>query len=124
MRSGFVDMFTSRRDCFDDCRYWKKIEDDNMNYIDYEYEEPSGYFAAKQITSIQNMPQVVAGLFMFDSNSVTIQSYEDLSELSRDDIIEFRGNIYRLQDIQSTPIRKNNQFYDEVCMVYYMRLKR
>ena len=124
MRSGFVDMFTSRRDCFDDCRYWKKLEDDNMNYIDYEYEEPSGFFAAKQITSIQNMPQVVAGLFMFDSNTVTLQSYEDLSELSRDDIVEFQGEIYRLQDIQAARLRKTNQFTDYGGKVYYMRLKR
>lgn len=124
MRSGFVDTYVSRRCCFDNCRYWKKDLVESNNEFDYEYEEPSGFFACKQITGIQNMPQVIAGMFMFDSQTVTIQSYEDLSDLERDDIIQFRGEIYRLQDIQSTPLRKNNQFYDETCMVYYMRLKR
>lgn len=122
-RSGLIDMFTSRRDHFDSCYFWKRDETIS-NKLDYDFMEPSGRFDAKQIEAIEQMPQIIAGMFMFDSTTTTIKSNDDLSELDNNDIVKFRGKFYRVESVQGLFMRKNNEFTDDVPMVYYMRLKR
>jgi hypothetical protein len=124
MRSGMLDLFTSRRTMHDKCNYWRRESNEDINALIHEINEPSGFFYAKQITSIQDMPQVLAGVFLFDSETVTIQSNDELDKLKRDDIIQFRGEIWRLEQIQATPIRINNQYNYDVQMTYFLRLKR
>lgn len=124
MRSGMLDLFTSRRTMHDKCNYWRRESNEDINALIHEINEPSGFFYAKQITSIQDMPQVLAGVFLFDSETVTIQSNDELDKLKRDDIVQFRGEIWRLEQIQATPIRINNQYNYDVQMTYFLRLKR
>jgi hypothetical protein len=124
MRSGMLDLFTSRRTMHDKCNYWRRESNEDINALIHEINEPSGFFYAKQITSIQDMPQVLAGVFLFDSETVTIQSNDELDKLKRDDIIQFRGEIWRLEQIQATPIRINNQYNYDVQMTYFLWLKR
>lgn len=121
--NGLMDIFTSRRVEFDDCVFWKRDEEIS-NFLEYDMLESCATFSASQITSIEQMPQVVAGIFMFDSSTVTIKSYDDLSEMDFNDVVKFRGKFYRVESVQGVPTRKTNQFTDAVGYTYYMRLKR
>ena len=110
---------------FDKCKYWAVDEEEYVdeNEITHLF-EPSGYFDAKQINAIENSPQVISGVFMFDSNRTTIQTNDDVEDIQKNYLVEFRNEIWRVENVQRTPIRKNYQFSEEVTYTYYLRLKR
>lgn len=124
MRSGMLDLFTSRRTMHDKCVFWCRKADEDLNALIFNTNEPSGFFYAKQITSIQDIPQVLAGVFLFDSETVTIQSNDKIDKLKRDDMVQFRDEIWRVEQVQKTPIRMNNQYSKDIRMTYFVRLKR
>ena len=85
MRDGFSNVFfTSRRTSFDQCRYWEVDENDYVDKNEIVHKrEPSGYFDAFQVTSLENSSQIIGGTFMFDSNRVTIKTNDDVSEIKK-----------------------------------------
>ena len=125
-RNGMYDlMFTSRRDKFDLCTYWlKDQENPNRAILEYLEYEPSGHFNAKVYSPEYNEKNVIAGSFMLDKETITIVSTDDLAELKENDIVEFRGDLYRVDYISKAQIRKNNEFLDDVEYSYSLTLKR
>lgn len=126
MRNGLVDIFTSRRDCFDECQFWKIDEDEYVDANELVYStEPSGFFNAKQVTSEENSAQVVGGVFMFDSSNITLKTNDDIDEvLKKNYIVLFRNEIWRVENVQKAPIKKNYQFSNEISYTFYVRLKK
>ena len=125
-RRGLADfMFTSRRTFFDRCLYWKvDNEQPNRSKLDYLQDEPSGFFDAKLYSQFYNDKNVIAGVFMFDEENVTIITEADLSAVKQNDVVMFREELYRINNISKQPIRTNNQFSDNVGYSYILSLKR
>ena len=138
MRNGFNDtLFGSRRDYFDKCRFWKKVDFTNEEYssivvvsndrnkLMHNLREPSGYFYAKPISAENSNSNLIGGTFMFESNSVTLKTNDDISMIQKDDLVEFRGMIYRLVSLQKKLLRMNpSQYSNEAKYSYYLELIR
>lgn len=123
MSYGYVDFFVSRRDNFDECEYWVRKESDNPNHLVYNDRGPDGYFDAK-ISNPENFgTDVIGGVFMFDINSLMIETNDDVHMLRANDVLKFRGNMYIITDIQKLPLRKNNQYTNELAYRYYISLR-
>lgn len=123
MGFSYVDIFSSRRDYFDECEYWLRKKSDNPNELVYNDRRPDGYFDAKMSNPENFGTDVVGGVFMFDTNSVMIETNDDVFMLKPNDVIKFRGNIYMITDIQKKPLRKNNQYTNELNYKYYISLR-
>ena len=123
MAYDFVDIFVSRRDNFDECKYWCRKPSENPNELVYEMRKPDGYFDAKMSNPENFGTDVVGGVFMFDTNFFMIETNDDVFNLKANDVVEFRGNIYMITDIQKRPLRKNNQYTNELAYKYYISLR-
>ena len=125
-RSGLADfIFTSRRKMFDRCRYWK-VNQDNVarNLLDYLDDEPSGFFDAEVYSSFYNDKNIIAGSFMFDEETITLRTEADISDVKKNDVVEFREEMYRISNVSKKPLRKNNQFTDDCGYEFFISLKR
>lgn len=119
------DLFTNRRDYFERCTYWALDEEDYVKNNEMVYEmTPTGFFNAKQITGEDNSPQVVGGTFMFDSSSITLKTNDYIEDIKQNYLVEYKNEIWRVTNVQKTPIKKENQFHNQIRYTYYLRLKR
>lgn len=106
-----IDLKTSRRDYFLHCAYWSQNEEEYIGDDKIVYEkDPTGYFYAKELSSYNVSSNVVNGVFMAKSVRVSIETKDDVSKLARNDIVMFDNKIYRVEDIQTIPIKKQRQF--------------
>ena len=133
-----ADIFTSRRNQFNECWYWCRTEDDierdidltTLVYIDDELNEmiyersPNGSFMASEINSYDTNNQVVANSFMFDQNFATLQTNDDVSELSINDLVVFDNEVWRVSSISKQKKKKQNQFSKFVSYKTFISLKR
>ena len=126
MSNGLVDIFTSRRDFFDDCMYWSVNEEEYIDPNELVHNTtPSGYFTAKQVSSEDNTSQVIGGAFMFDSTRITLKTNDIMDGLiKKNDIVLFRGEIWRVEDVQKTPIKKSHQLSVIISYTFFIRLKQ
>ena len=79
----------------------------------------SGKFDAKQPKPEAMSKNIIAGVLMTDSYVVTLESYDDLSELEANDIVIFNDDFYRVESCQGVPLRSGyNQFNSKGCKKY------
>lgn len=123
MTRGNVDIFASRRANFEECEYWLRDINSNPNELLYQLGASSGSFDAKQISAETNGIQVIGGIFMVDVNGVSIQTDDDIRDLKTNDFVKYKGEFYRVTDIQKAMIRTNNQFTSEISYRYYINLR-
>lgn len=108
-----IDLWTSRRDKFLECKFWSQdmAEENGVDNDEIAYKlSPSGSFYAKEMNSYNFSNQILADVFMAESITITVFTEDDVSCLKRNDIIEFDGEIYRVEEIQKTPYKKQRQF--------------
>ena len=61
---------------------------------------------------------------MAEAITVSIFTEDDISSLKRNDIVEFDGEIYRVEEIQKAPYKKQRQFMKEgYSCSYYISLR-
>lgn len=123
---GMADLlFTDRRTNFDRCRYWTvDRENPKKNILDYLEEEPSGFFNARMYSPQEKNKNIIAGSFMFDEETLAITTKDDVGDIEQNDVICFREELYRVQNIQKRHIRTNNQYSDRIGFSYLIYLKR
>ena len=133
-----ADVFTSRRTHFNECMYWcrneEEIEKDidltTLVYVDHDVDElyydrsPDGTFMATEVSDYSSNNNVIAGSFMFDQHVVTIQTNDNVSKLSQNDIVAFDGNVWRVTSISKRKKKRQNQFSKEVSYHTYISLMR
>lgn len=121
-----IDLKTSRRDYFLHCAYWS--QDENEEYINnneiIHYKDPTGYFYAKELNTYQVSSEIISGIFMAESVSVTIETRDNVRDLKRNDIVVIDNKPYRVDSIQLSPIKKQRQFLrNEYSQVYTIILR-
>lgn len=121
---GFVDIKMGRRTHFHKCKYWKR-NNSNKSLEELTHENaPSGEFYAKQENSITNNSNVIAGVFMFDNETLTISTY-DYVDVIKNDIVLYENQYWNIVNIQKRDIHKNSEFLtNNVSKVTYMQLRR
>ena len=124
-----VDLFQSRRDCNEFCRWWSRT-DDEVRKQDNELvmkRIPSGTFWAKEISPEEYKKNIVAGDFIFDSSHTTIRSPDDCFGLKQDDLVEYQGETWIVVTVQKGKAKLSNTFFatDRNCSHYwYIELRK
>ena len=85
---------------------------------------PNGSFMASEINSYDTNNQVVANSFMFDQNFATLQTNDDVSELSINDLVVFDNEVWRVSSISKQKKKKQNQFSKFVYYKTFISLNR
>lgn len=120
-----LDLWKGRRTLFIKCEYWSQIENEDIvarNQIIYE-RKSSGHFYAKEINSVTVDNQVLGEAFMFQSNNVTLQTTDDISNLSINDKVKYLDKEYRVDSIQKIAENKQRQYRNKVSYTYYISLR-
>lgn len=128
MYHGTADIFTSRRTNFLDCEYWlvvKGEEQTDKSTLMHE-KQKSGVFSASIEGTEENSNSVIAQTLLFDSNSLTISTDDDISDMKKNAIILMvdTGLIWRVDRVSKLPIRTNYQFDNSISYKYYLDLRR
>lgn len=118
---GF-DLFQSRRNMNEWCRWWSRKENDEIDDDELVYKRvPRGYFNAKEVTAEVQDDNVIAGIFATDKTVLTIMTGDDLSDLYNDKqdirnrvIVEYQGDIWRVDNIQKRKARIQNSEFGKV----------
>lgn len=133
-----ADIFTSRRRHFNECMYWCRTEEDierdidlmTIVYVDSDLNElcyersPNGEFSATEINDYTSDNNIVAGSFMFDENMVTLETNDDVSEISQNDLVAYDGHVWRVTSISKRKKKRQNQFSRFPAYTTYLSLKR
>ena len=117
-----IDLFQSRRNYNELCRWWSRNEDD-----EYESNElvikrvATGQFCAKEVNAEQLMKSNLAGVFRIDSSHVTIKSPDDLRDIKVDDLVEYQDEIWMVENVQKSKAKIQNTQYagDKNCSHFW-----
>lgn len=120
---GGYNNLLGRRGDFDKCKYWV-VDAKNVDLSEYTHENtPSGIFYAQEVTSEEKKKLIVGSGFMFDENSTTIKTNDQL-ELKEGDLIEFQDEIWYVKNCQQRKINKTRQFLKHPLKFSYIQIKR
>lgn len=110
-----IDTWKSRRTKFIECTYWSQIKNpDIAKHSELSYEiQPDGFFSASILGNYTEENKTIDNAFMYRKITVTIETTDDVKELERNDIVEMKGEIYRVVDINRIPTQKQEQFLNE-----------
>lgn len=122
MRGG-IDIYTSRRTHFFKCQYWKRDDSDKTLEELTHNTAPDGEFYARQENSKMNSANIIAGVFMFDNESITL-STTDVVDIIKNDVVQYNGVLWNVVNMQETEMHKNEQFMNSVSKRTYIQLRR
>lgn len=122
MRGG-IDLFLGKRTHYHKCVYWKRDDDDKtLEEITHE-NAPNGRFYAKQENNRTNSANIIAGVFMFDNETITL-STNDKVDIIKNDIVYYENQYWNIVNVQEVEIHKNSEFMSNVSKVTYIQLRR
>ena len=109
-----LDLWNSRRDMFIECEWWSVdkraiIPADQMCYK----RTSNGTFFAKEVNSYTSDNQIVESAFMATQKTITLVTGDNLRTpvaIKQNDIVRIGDDIYRVDGIQESPVKKQNQY--------------
>ena len=123
-----TDIFQSRRNYNEDCRWWTRNENDMADESELVMKRvASGSFCAKEMSPIQLMEVNLGNSFRIDSTHTTIKSPDNLEGMKADDLVEYQGEIWIVDDIQKSKAKLQNTYYaaDKNCShFWYIALRK
>ena len=119
------DLFQSRRNMNEQCRWWSRNESDSVPDSELRYKRvPRGVFSAKEVNAEVQDDNIIGGVFMTDKTSVTIMSSDDLSDLYNETqditnkvLVEYQGEMWRCDSVQKRKARIQNTEFGKVSKV-------
>lgn len=119
-----VDIYRSRRGNFYKCYYWKRDVSGIMNNEELVHKErPTGVFYAKISSSKFNDTQDIAGVFRVGTEGINIET-DDNVNIDKDDLVQFKGNIWLVGRVNSDPVQKNSEFSSHESNKTYIELNK
>ena len=89
----------------DRCNYYKRIKGTQ------EHEEaPAGRFRSMVVTPLAKAPTIINGKAKGEHIEVTIKTVDYIKDLTADDLVEYLGIKYRVDNIIVNPIPSSNKF--------------
>lgn len=100
-----IDLFHSREVNRQRCRYWIRDERDRTGSPQewVLYNQSAGIFYAKPVSARNNQMNGINGVWSHDVNSVTIETDDHVDNLSRGCLIEYIGELWLVESVQSVP---------------------
>ena len=115
----------SSRDEFLDCIYIKANQSITVNSKLGYKTVPTGHFRAKIVNSYMEDNQVIGQAFMTRQEIVVLESHDNISDLQLNDKVIVREKEYRVDNIQSVPVKKQLMFMENgYSATYYLTLRR
>lgn len=109
---GNVDIYHSRRSNYAECIYW--IRDERVSVGDLNQwimkNKSNGLFYAREVSPEYNQQNPQANVFMFDKNTVTLETDDDVDELKRGCVVLYNGHPWIVDNVQRKLHRKESQF--------------
>lgn len=123
---GTVDLFHSRRTSFAECKYWIRDERDRIGTASEWIlkHTPSGTFYAREISPQYNQFNQVGNGFAFDRNGITLESDDDLTEITVGSVVLYNGKAWWVDNIQKEIHRKESQFNVDIDYKYILTIRR
>lgn len=120
-----IDLRKSRRTLFIKCYYWKRLENpDLVSDSELQYEAyPAGTFYAQVKEAQTDETLVVGQAFMLKRVTLTLYTTDEIN-LNENDRVEFRGEYYRVENVQKYPQNKQTQFGSHISYDTYIRLRK
>lgn len=118
-----VDLFQSRRNYNERCRWWSRNEDDINIASDLIMKRiPTGYFMAKEISPERIEDVRLADSFLFQKNSIQIQSPDNLEDIKVNDLVEFQEEKWIVANVQKRKAKIQNTQYssDRNCSHFWI----
>ena len=116
-----VDLYRSRRGKFYRCQYWSRKTSGVMDNEELIHSTtPSGVFYAKISSSKFNDTRELAGL-QYGTESISIET-EDIVEINKNDLIQFKGDIWLVGRVNTDPLQKNSEFSSRESNKTYIEL--
>lgn len=123
-----MDLFQSRRNYNEPCRWWTRREEDGYDSDEIIMQRvPSGKFDAKEVTAEQNQHNIIGDTFMVDRTSVTIKTPDDVYGLKDNDLVEYQGEKWLVQSVQKGKFRSQSTLFatDKNCShFWYIELRK
>jgi hypothetical protein len=109
---GRVDLFHSRRINYDRCEYWVRDERDSTGSPSewIMRNDKSGVFYARAISPENNQANVVSNVWMLDSNNITLETDDDIHEMTRGCIVKYDNDLWLVQGVQKSIHLKESEF--------------
>lgn len=129
MSLGLNCLYTSRRTKFIKCKFWSQDENEDYvsrNEILYNI-VPTGKFYAEEANPYSNSNDVIGNDFMFDSNSITLKTTDDVSKIKvNDKVWTDDDKFWIVTDVQKSVMKKQrNYMKGKYCNAeYYISLRR
>lgn len=110
----------THRDYYIRCMWWKTDkETDELTYN----ENPSGIFFAKESQLTNKSDQNDNGIIDIDSQTTVIQTVDDVSEIHHKDIVEYLGQKWIVENIQSKIYTRRSQYNTRPDRIWWLTLR-
>lgn len=120
-----IDLYHSRRNMHNFCAFWVRDESGIGNSEEYVYKnKPTGYFYAKEIDAETVNNNIIFGAFMADQHHILIESADDLSGMTENSLVRYKGDIWRVENLQKRIILKETEYNSTTNYYWYIQLVR
>lgn len=123
---GNVDIFHSRRTNYAECVYW--IRDERQSVGDLNQwimkNKSNGVFYAREISPKYNQANPQVNVFMLDKNMITIETDDDVDDISRGCVVLYNGHPWIVDTVQRELHRKESEFDIEQHYKTILSLRR
>lgn len=123
---GSIDIYHSRRTNYAECYYWNRNESDRVgdasNWI--VNNAPSGSFYAKEISPQYNQQQQISNAFLYDANTISLQTDDDIEDMKRGCIVKYNNDVWMVESIQKQPHRKESAMCIDIEYRYIISLRK
>ena len=123
---GRVDLFHSRRTNYSKCEYWVRDERTESGSPQQWilYNQPAGWFYAKPVSVKNTQMNIVNGVWATDSNHVTLESDEEINDISRGCIVKYAEELWLVESVQMQVHWKESEFSKHQDYKYTISLVR
>lgn len=109
-------------------RWWHRNETDEVLPDEIIMQRVcSGFFWAKEVAPLRTENIQVGGVFYFEKDTITLKSPDNLDGLESEDLVEFRGEKWRVKSVQRSKAKNQQTFFghDTKCSHYwYLELRK
>ena len=109
---GNIDIYHSRRTNYAECVYWVRDERTSVGDLNQWIlkNKSNGVFYAREVSPQYNQQNQQANAFMFDRNVITLQTDDDVDELTRGCVVLYQGHPWMVDTVQRLLHRKESEF--------------
>lgn len=123
---GRIDLFHSRRSNYNRCEYWNRDERNKSGSPSQWVlmNQPSGSFYAKPLSVKSTQISVINGTWSTDSNHTTLETDDEISDISRGSVVKFDEQLWLVEAVQREIHNKESEFSKHIDYKYIIALTK